>query len=142
MLRVAVLGPMVAEVYHGDQRVDVTPRTGREQMALAALALAVPGTLTVDALADALYGDAEVRGVRNAIQAVVSRVLDGIRFEGGQVDLDFERKVNVFDKLERDSEVFNRLEDDYTKGFENWQKNTKGLGDDFDKDFSDLSGAL
>jgi hypothetical protein len=84
----------------------------------------------------------EINEVFGQGQAVVSRVLDGIRFEGGQVDLDFERKVNVFDKLERDSEVFNRLENDYTKGFENWQKNTKGLGDNFDPDFDDLGGAL
>lgn len=74
MLHVAVLGPMVAEVDQGDRRVDVTPKTGREQMALATLALSAPGTLTVGALADALYGDDDVRDHRNAVQAVVSRV--------------------------------------------------------------------
>ena len=75
-------------------------------------------------------------------QAVVNRVLNGIRFENGQVALGFEREVNIFDKLEKDFEVFNRLEDDYNKSFEIWQKSTKGLGDDFDRDFSDLSGAF
>jgi len=87
----------------------------------------------------------ETREINEAFgkgQAVVSRVLNGIRFENGQVELSFEREVNVFDKLEKDYEVFNRLEDDYNKSFEIWQKSIKGLGDDFDRDFSDLSGAF
>ena len=69
-----MLGPVAAVLDDGEHRVDVTPTTSREQMALAALALAAPGNMTVDALADALYGDAEVRDHRNAVQAVVSRV--------------------------------------------------------------------
>lgn len=74
MLHVAVLGPVNAVVDDGDECIDVTPKNGREQMALAALALAAPGALTVEALAEALYGDDEVRDLRNAVQAVVSRV--------------------------------------------------------------------
>jgi len=75
-------------------------------------------------------------------QAVVTRVLNGIDFENDQVELGFEREVNIFDKLEKDYEVFNRLEDDYNKSFDIWQKSTKGLGDGFDRDFSDLSGTF
>ena len=74
MLHVAVLGPLSAVVDDGDGHFDVTPTTGREQLALAALALAAPAALTVANLADALYGDEGVRDSRNAVQAVVSRV--------------------------------------------------------------------
>jgi hypothetical protein len=72
MLYVDVLGPVRAEVDSGDQRIDVTPKTGREQMALAALALAAPGALTVAGLAEVLYGDDEISDPRNAVQAVIS----------------------------------------------------------------------
>jgi predicted ATPase/class 3 adenylate cyclase len=74
MLYVDVLGPVRAEVDIDDQRIDVTPKTGREQMALAALALAAPGALTVAGLAEVLYGDDEISDPRNAVQAVISRI--------------------------------------------------------------------
>jgi predicted ATPase/class 3 adenylate cyclase len=74
MLYVDVLGPVRAEVDSDAQRINVTPKTRRERMALAALALAAPGAMTVAGLAEVLYGDDEVSDPRNAVQAVISRI--------------------------------------------------------------------
>lgn len=74
MLYVDVLGPVRAEIDIDDQRIDATPKTGREQMALAALALAAPSAMTVEGLAEVLYGNDEVADPRNAVQAAISRI--------------------------------------------------------------------
>ena len=98
---------------------------------------------------EALNGLREIEGQAREIneafgagQAVVQRVLDGIAFDGEKVELGFEREVNVFDKLEKDYEVFNRLESEREKAIENHKEVTKGFGAGLDYDFDDLSGAL
>jgi len=96
------------------------------------------------ALSELTTIEGQAKGINEAFgkgQAVVNRVLNGIRFENGQVELGFEREVNVFDKLEKDFEVFNRLESEREKAIENHKEVTKGFGA-LDYDFDDLSGAF
>ena len=74
MVRIDVLGSFRAEIVLGGVVTDITPTSARERAALAALALAAPGALTVDALATELYDEDGVADPRNAVQATISRI--------------------------------------------------------------------
>jgi class 3 adenylate cyclase len=101
MLRVDVLGPLRLQADSDGSLIEVTPRTGREKVAVAVLALAAPGAVTVEALAEALYDAENVTDPRNAVQAVISRVRkalgtasscvettpSGYRLVGAEIDL-------------------------------------------------------
>jgi nitrogen regulatory protein PII-like uncharacterized protein len=79
-------------------------------------------------------------------RAVISRVLEGITFEGEKVELEFGYEIHkLTDKEETPREVAIRLEMEREKQLKEYMEimQSKGCSSDFlDSDFNDLSGAL
>jgi hypothetical protein len=90
----------------------------------------------------------EVNEAFGAGQAVINRVFEGIKFEGDIVALDFDYQTHkLTDEQEKPKEVAWRLERQYEDRYQAYTKmmTERGYEDfdkDYDKDFSDLSGAL
>lgn len=90
----------------------------------------------------------EVNEAFGAGQAVINRVFEGISFEGDIVALDFDYQTHkLTDEQEKPKEVAQRLEREYEDRYQAYSKmmTERGYEDfdkDYDKDFSDLSGAL
>jgi hypothetical protein len=78
-------------------------------------------------------------------QAVVNRVMDGIKFENGKIELGFDYKIHpLSEKNEQPYEVFNRIESEREKALDQYQSilKEKGLDGVIDSDFDDLSDVL
>jgi len=73
--------------------------------------------------------------------AVINRVLDGVSFENGKVELGFDYEINkLSDKSEMLFEVFNRLENNREKVLTEYQNTLKekGFDGEIDGDFDDF----
>lgn len=87
----------------------------------------------------------EINGAYGTGRSVVKRVFDGIGFEDGKAQLNFDYGIHALsEKQETPSEVAYRLEREYQKAIEEYKNNMaeKGFGDDIDEDFDDLRGVF
>jgi hypothetical protein len=122
---------LVEDIKQAEVKVETGEQTAAEQDALQALR-------EIESQAK------EINEAFGSGQAVVSRVFDKIGFKDGYVELGFDYEIHkLTDKQETPSEVAYRLEREYQKSFEEYDKlmRDKGLGG-LDKDFDDLSGVF
>jgi hypothetical protein len=101
----------------------------------------------IDALNTLRETEAQAKEINEAFgqgQAVVTRVFDGIGFEGDTIHLGFDYETNkLTDNSETALEVALRLERESDQAFDYYQgEMTKKGYDSLDRDFDDLAGAL
>lgn len=85
----------------------------------------------------------EINEVFGTGHSVINRVFDGIGFEDGNIQLNFDYEIHALtDKKETPSEVAYRLKREREKAIEEYKKVMGSMADGLDYDFDDLSGVF